>query len=416
MMRICTMETPASGNGLPSFGTKLRNVFGIALALTLAVPAMAQDLVIRGETVHTVSGKPIANGVVLVSGGKIANIGPDGSFAIPPGVKTVSAKVVTPGLIDARSVVGLAGYLNQPHDQNQVDGGGAIQPDLRAGDAYDPSEVLVEWVRGFGVTTLHTGHAPAALVSGQTMVVKTVGKTVESATLVPEAAVSVTLGSGSGAGTKAKGIAMLRAELLKAKDALAKAGKDSGGARDLKREVWLRVLRKETALLVSVHKATDIAAALRLQKEFGFKLWLDGASEAPLLADEIKRAGVPVLLHPTMARPGGESESLSLETAAQLKVAGIPFAIQGGYETYVPKTRIVLFEAALAAANGLSFDDALAAITLQPARILGIAKRVGSLEVGKDADLALYDGDPFETTSHCVGTVVNGVVVFDGKR
>lgn len=416
MMRISKKATPASGIVSPSFVAGFRRALCLALAFGSTLPAIAQDLVIRGETVHTVSGKPIAGGVVLVAGGKIVNIGPEGSFAIPQGVKTIFAKVVTPGLIDARSVVGLAGYLNQPHDQNQVDGGGSIQPDLRAGDAYDPSEPLVEWVRGFGVTTLHTGHAPAALVSGQTMVVKTVGKTVESATVVPEAAVSVTLGSGSGAGTKAKAIAMLRAELLRAKDALAKAGKAAGGARDLKREVWLRVLRKETALLVSVHKVADIAAALRLQKEFGFKLWLDGASEAPLLADEIKRAGVPVLLHPTMARPGGESESLSLETAARLKAAGIPFAIQGGYETYVPKTRVVLFEAGLAAANGLSFDDALASITLQPARILGIAKRVGSLEVGKDADLALYDGDPFETTSHCVGTVVNGVVVFEGKR
>jgi imidazolonepropionase-like amidohydrolase len=271
-------------------------------------------------------------------------------------------------------------------------------------------------LRGFGVTVLHTGHAPAALVSGQTMVVKTVGKTVEAATMVPEAAVSVTLGSGSTVGTKAKAIAMLRAELVKAKESLAKAGKDGGGARDLKREVWHRVLRKETALLVSAHKATDIAAALRLQREFGFRMWLDGASEAPLLVDEIKRAGVPVLLHPTMARPGGESESLSLETASVLRQAGIPFAIQGGYETYVPKTRVVLFEAALAAANGLTFEQALSSITLDAAKILGIARRVGSIEAGKDADLALFDGDPFETTSHCVGTVVNGTVVFDGKR
>ena len=377
---------------------------------------MAQDVVVRAETLHTMAGNPIQDGVVVIAGGKVVRIGKASEVAIPPGMRVISATVAVPGLIDARSVVGLAGYLNQPHDQNQVDGGAAIQPDLRAGDAYDPSEPLVEWLRGFGVTVLHTGHAPAALVSGQTMVVKTVGKTVESATMVPEAAVSVTLGSASGAGTKAKAIAQLRAELIKTKEFLAKATKDGAAPRDLKREAWVRVLRKETALLVSVHKATDIAAALRLQKEFGFRMWLDGASEAPVMLEEIKRSGVPVLLHPTMARPGGESESLSLETASRLRKAGIPVAIQGGYETYVPKTRVVLFEAALAAANGLSFAEALEAITLAPARILGIAKRVGSLEPGKDGDLALFDGDPFETTSHCIGTIVDGKVVFEGKR
>jgi imidazolonepropionase-like amidohydrolase len=412
------VESRFSGNCRK--GRLVRNVWrGLAAAgafFVSSLPAAAQDLAVRAEIVHTVAGKPIVNGVVLITGGKIAKVGPADAVVVPAGTKTLSAKVVTPGLIDSRSVVGLAGYLNQPHDQNQVDGGSAIQPDLRAGDAYDPSETLVEWLRGFGVTVLHTGHAPAALVSGQTMVVKTVGKTVEAATMVPEAAVSVTLGSGSTVGTKAKAIAMLRSELVKAKESLAKAGKDGGGARDLKREVWHRVLRKETALMVSAHKATDIAAALRLQREFGFRMWLEGASEATLLVDEIKRAGVPVLLHPTMARPGGESESLSLETASLLRKAGIPFAIQGGYETYVPKTRVVLFEAALAAANGLTFEQALSSITLDAAKVLGIAKRVGSIEAGKDADLALFDGDPFETTSHCVGTVVNGILVFDGKR
>jgi imidazolonepropionase-like amidohydrolase len=93
-----------------------------------------------------------------------------------------------------------------------------------------------------------------------------------------------------------------------------------------------------------------------------------------------------------------------------LQAAGIPFALQSGFEGYVPKTRIVLFEAAVAAANGLSFQQALSSVTLGAARILGVADRVGSLETGKDADLALYDGDPFEYTTHCVGVVVNGVV------
>lgn len=102
---------------------------------------------------------------------------------------------------------------------------------------------------------------------------------------------------------------------------------------------------------------------------------------------------------------------MSFGTAATLRKAGITVALQSGYEDYVPKTRVVLFEAAWAAANGLSFDEALATITIDAAKILGIDGRVGSLSVGKDADLALFDGDPFEYTSHCVGVVINGRLV-----
>ncbi|MFM7320371.1 MAG: amidohydrolase, partial [Armatimonadota bacterium] len=234
---------------------------GLALALAaLAAPLRAQTLVVRGETVHTLAGAPIRNGVVVLDKGKIVAVGPADTVTVPAGAKVVSAKVVVPGLIDARSVVGLAGYLNQPHDQQQVDGGSPMQPELRAGDAYDPSERLIEWVRGFGVTTLHTGHAPAALVSGQTMIVKTVGKTIEDATIVPEAAISVSLGSAGTVGTRARTIAMIRAELQRAKEALAAAEKDSGakGARDLRKEAWMRVLRKQTPLLVNANKAIDI--------------------------------------------------------------------------------------------------------------------------------------------------------------
>ena len=107
---------------------------------------------------------------------------------------------------------------------------------------------------------------------------------------------------------------------------------------------------------------------------------------------------------------------MSMETAATLQKAAIPFALQGGYETYVPKTRVVLFEAALAAARGLTPGEALAAITIEAARILGIDGRVGSLEPGKDGDIALFDGDPFEYTTHVTGVVIDGQVVSDTVR
>ena len=168
--------------------------------------------------------------------------------------------------------------------------------------------------------------------------------------------------------------------------------------------------------MVNVQRAQDIASALRLAKEFNFKLWLDGADEAYVLIDEIKAAGVPVIIHPTMTRAFGEHENLSMETAAKLVAAGVPVALQSGYEAYVPKTRVVLFEAGVAAANGLTFDQALRTITIDAAKILGVDARVGSLEVGKDGDVALYDGDPLEYTTHCTGTVINGRVVSETVR
>jgi imidazolonepropionase-like amidohydrolase len=387
------------------------------MALTMTA-ARAQTLAVRGETVYTMAGAAIPDGVVLIDGGKIVAVGPADRVSIPLGVTTLRAKVITPGLIDAHTVVGLSGYLNQPHDQSQLETSSAVQPELRAIDAYNPRERLIEWVRGFGVTTLHTGHGPGALVSGQTMVVKTRGETVEAAVFVPEAMVAATLGSdsagvGGGPGTLAKQISVLRTELIRAKERIAK--KEKPGA-DLRAAQWEGIIRGDIPLLVTAQRATEIGAALRLQKEFGFRLVLDGGAEAYLLTDPLKAAKIPVIVHPTMQRADGSSENLSFETATTLKKAGLLVALQSGYEGYVPKTRIVLFEAAVAAANGLSFEEALATITRDAAKLLGIDKRVGSLEVGKDADLALYDGDPFEYTTHCVGTVVDGVSVFDGKR
>lgn len=373
-------------------------------------------IAVKGETVWTMAGEPIANGVVLLgANGKIEAVGTAAQIRIPANYKIINAKVVTPGLIDAHSVIGLNGYLNQPHDQMALDTSSPVQPDLRAIDAYNPDETLINWVRQFGVTTIHTGHAPQALVSGQTMIAKTVGKTVEEATLVPAAMIAVTLGDsaivsgGRSPGTRAKQIAMLRAELIK-------AGNYKGEPRDLKAEMWSKVVKREMPLLITAHRAIDIMNALRLAKEFNIRLVLDGMSEAHLVLNDIKASGFPVIIHPTMYRAGGETESLSMETAMKLKQAGIFFALQSGMESYVPKTRIVLFEAALAAANGLSRRDALASITIDAARILGLESRIGSLEKGKDGDIAMYDGDPFEYTTHCTGTIIDGKIVSEVIR
>ena len=394
------------------------------VALVLAGAPAYSQIAIRGETVYTMAGPALKDGVVLVKDGKIEKVG--AGLEVPAGYRERRARVVTPGLIDAHTVVGLTGYLNQPQDQDQLEPSAPIQPELRAIDAYNPEERLVAWLRGFGVTTIHTGHGPGALVSGQTMIAKTRGKDVDAAVVVPVAMVAATLGSGArtteegkSPGTRAKAIALLRAELIKAQEYASKretAEKGKEPERSLRLEALGAVLRGEAPLLVTVHRANDIVTALRVAQEFKVRLVLDGAAEAYLVKDQIKKAGVPVIVHPTMARDFGETENMSKENAAILRRSGIRVALQSGFESYVPKTRVVLFEAAAAAAYGLTFEEALAAITIDAARVLGIEKRVGSIEPGKDADLALYDGDPFAWTSHCVGTVIQGEVVSEGAN
>ena len=396
-----------------------RNLIFFSLCLSVSVVILFSNaraqIAVKGETVWTMAGEPISNGVVLIKDGKIEAVGPASSVNIPSNYRVISAKVVTPGLIDAHTVIGLNGYLNQPHDQMALEGSNSIQPELRATDAYNAEEKLIDWVRSFGVTTIHTGHQPSALISGQTMIAKTTGKNVDEATIVPTAMIAVTLGqsgiagAGKSPGTRAKQIAMLRAELIKALE----NSKKTDAPKDLKSEIMVKVIKREIPLLITANKAQDIMSALRIAKEFNIRIVLDGVSEAHMLLSEIKASGFPVIVHATMARAGGDTESLSLTTASKLKAAGIPVALQSGYEGYVPKTRVVLFEAAMAAANGLSRNDALALITIDAAKILGIDKQVGSLEKGKDADIAMYDGDPFEFTSHCTGTIINGSVVSD---
>lgn len=398
-----------------------------AAYLAGALPgALESQLAVRADTLYTMAGAPLTPGVVLVGkDGKVEKVGSPSAVRIPKGYRTLTAKVATPGLVDAHSVVGLSGALNVPHDQDQLEVSDPIQPELRAVDAYDAQETLVAWLRGFGVTTLHTGHGPGALMSGQTMVVKTRGATVRDALVDSATMVAMTLGPqvsdrfrGSAPGTRAKSVAMLRAAFIRAREYAARQGRADSvpPARDLELEAIGRVLDGTWPALITAHGVSEILAALRLQREFGFRLVLDGAAESYMVQDEIRAAGIPVILHPPMLDNQGEARSASLETASRFRAAGIPFALQSGYSSYVPKTRVILFEAAVAAANGLTREQALAAVTIDAARIIGQDRRVGSLEPGKDGDLALFDGDPFEYTSHVCAVVIEGVVVEERCR
>ena len=400
-----------------------------SLILILLSATASGQIAVKADLLFPMTGdlKPIKNAIVLCgSDGKIRAVGSD--LKIPAGYQTITAKVATPGIIDAHTTVGLSGIFNSPqHDQEQLDKSAPIQPELRAIDAYNGRDPLVKWIRDLGVTTLHTGHSPGTLISGQLMVVKTNVTSITSIkdTLAPTSAVAATLGKGAlskSPSTRSKAIALLRAEFLKARThatKIAKANDDpekDAPPRNIKLQSLVDVLNKKTPLLINAHRHQDIAAALRLREEFGFDLILDGASEAYLLLNEIKAAGIPVIVHPTMARPYGDLENMTFTLAAQLYKKGIPFAFQSGYEKYVPKTRVVHFEAALAAAYGLPQEIALAACTLYPAQILGLDQKIGTLQKGHDADLALFNGDPLETTTHTTHVIIDGKVVSSSAK
>ena len=201
---------------------KAKLLYSLLVALLLIQPVSA-DLAVKGETVYTMAGDPIEDGVVLVAEGKITAVGSNDSITIPNGWTTIEAKVVTPGLIDGHTTVGLSGMLNQDHDQEQVESSAPIQPELRAIDAYNARDELVDWVRNLGVTTVHTGHGPLSLISGQTMVLKTSQQNISDGVMIPFAMVTGSLGAGGinrdgkkAPGTRAKTIALLRTELIKA--------------------------------------------------------------------------------------------------------------------------------------------------------------------------------------------------------
>lgn len=387
----------------------------ITLLLTLSISVKGQ-IAVKADTLYTMDGSKITDGVVLINNKKIEAVGAASSIQIPDNYTVHEASVVTPGLIDAHSVVGLAGIKNQDSDQDQLEESNAFQPELRAIDAYNAREDLVKFLMNKGITTVHTGHGPGALASGQTMIVKTSYNTLEQAVVDSTTMVAFTLGSGisssfSTPGTDAKGVAILRQNLIKAQEYAEKRGSDEASSKDLTMEIMADVLDGNVKALITVQTAQDILTAIRLQKEFGFNMVLDGAAEAYLVMDKIKEANIPVIIHPTMVRTGGGTQNASFETAGKVQQAGIPMAFQSGYEGYVPKTRVVLYEAALAVANGLNREAGLQALTIEAAKILGIDDRVGSLENGKDADLVLYDGDPFEYTTHIEKVIIDGKVV-----
>jgi imidazolonepropionase-like amidohydrolase len=381
---------------------------------------------IFAERIHTVGNGTITDGAILVEGGKIRSISPRSKFDLPAETPVLSAAVVTPGLIDAHAVVPVTGALNIPADQEQDELSDPNQADLRVLDGFNPNEPLLEFLRSQGVTVVHAMPGRSNVIAGQSGVFRTYGRTAEKMALRFPAALLVNLGespktayTGKLPGTRMGTSSLIRTALAQARNNAQKRAavkdEDKKPPSNLKLEALELALAGKVPVVFSAHRADDLATALRLAKEFKLKAVLDLATEGYLIADEIGAAGAPVVVHPTMQRAGSSMETFNshLCNAAILAGRKVPVVIGTAFEGYVPKTRVLRHEAAVAMVNGLGFDRALRAVTLDAAQLLGIADRFGSLEPGKAADLVLYDGDPFENTTHVTQTIIDGRVVYD---
>ena len=413
----------------------------IALAATLLPGgAHGEEVAVRAALLHT-SGPQgtLEDGVVLIRGSEITRVGPVARVAIPPGARVLRAAVVTPGLIDAHGVAGLAGAYNVPADQDQDERSGPNQAGLRAIDGFNPEERLLRWLLRHGVTAVQSGPGEANPIGGLAGVFKTHGDSLDQALVRFPSALVFSLGEPP-KGTYAEDrkppvtrmgtAALIRGALLEAAQYAAKRKEGRGlripllsrpraeaPDRDLAKEALARALRGEIPALFTARREDDLDTALRIGREFGLRIVLADAVEGYLMADRIREAGVPVLVGPIMERPGRlETINHSFENAAILYAAGVPIAFQSGFESYVPKTRVVLFEAAVAVAFGLPDAAALRGLTIESARLLGVDDRLGSLEPGKDADLVLFDGDPLEYTSHVEAVLVNGALAWERER
>jgi imidazolonepropionase-like amidohydrolase len=381
----------------------------------------APRFAIAANRVHTAAGPAIDDAVVLVDGGKILKVGRRADVPIPADWPVVTAAEVTPGLIDAHSSVGLSGWFNVAADQDQDEKAEPEQAALRVLDGFNPHEPLLHHLLEHGVTLLQVMPGPVNPIAGQAAIFRTTGRTAESMTVRSPSAILFNLGEGpkeaygsehKAPGTRMGVAALIRKALVDAANPV-KEGKEDA-AKALGRRALLDALERKIPAVFAAWREDDVVTALRIGREFGLRTIVSQATDAWLARDALRAEGVPVLYGPVMQRPTAlQTLAACLETPALLAQAKVPFCLTSGFESYVPKTRVILFEAGLAASRGLSTDAALRAVTIDAARILGLADRYGSIEVGKAADLVLFDGDPFEYSSHVERVLVDGRLAFD---
>ena len=391
------------------------------LALLVPLCAIAQPVAYIGARIIPVVGPEIADGVLIVDGGKIRAIGARAAVTIPADAKRVDAagKLIMPGLVDSHSHVG---------GPAGADSSGPIQPEVRVLDSINVRAASIQKAQSGGVTVANIMPGSGHLNSGQTLYLKLRdGGSIDDLLIkLPDGrnAGGMKMANGSNPrraspfpGTRGKAAAMMREQLIKAqeyRDKVKAAGTDASKLppRDLRSEALVEVLEQKRTVHFHTHRNDDILTVLRLAKEFNFKVVLQHASDAWAVADEIAKAKVWTSLI-VLDSPGGkiEAKDVTPENAMVLDKAGAPF----GFHTDdgVTESRLFLRSAALAVRAGCPRDKAIYALTMAGAKMLELDERIGSLEVGKDADFIVLSGDPFSVYTKVLQTYVDGVNVFD---
>ncbi len=392
----------------------------LLLSFVYQIKAQEKPIAFRGALIYTMAGKPIENAILIVQKGKILSVTDDVS-SIPKDaeVRDVTGKIIMPGLVDTHS------HLGGPEGG---DGSSALNPEARAFDAIDPISDGFKKALAGGITTINIMPGSGHLMSGQTIYVKMrEAKIVEDLLLVNEKGLfgGMKMANGTNSmrnntsfpGTRARSASMdrdLYMQALAYKKKIEKAGKDSSKMpeRDLRMEPLLEVLSGKRVVHFHSHKANDILTAIRLSKEFGFRIVLHHISEGAMVADEIVKAGVPCSII-NIEVPGGKMEALNLTlaTGGILEKAGalVGFHTDDG----ITDSRLFLRSAALSVREGMSREKALEGLTTAGAKMLDLSSRVGSLEKGKDADFIILSGDPFSVYTKVEQTWVEGVKRFD---
>ncbi|MEP0548238.1 MAG: amidohydrolase family protein [Rhodothermales bacterium] len=390
----------------------------LLLAFLFAAPLLAQPTAYVGATIYPIAGPPIEDGMLIVEGGKIVEVGPVRTN-LAPGTRQVdvSGKVIMPGLVDTHSHVG------------EGDGGdrsSALHPDVRILDALDPMSDTFKKARAGGITTVNVMPGSGHLMSGQTAYLKTrPATTIEEMVFCDDLLTGICGGMkmangtnsirespGPFPGTRAKSAALVRALFLKAQQYRDKQGDDEPPPRDLQMEGLLEVMDGRRIVHFHTHRQHDILTALRLGEEFGFTPVLHHVSEGWKVADEIAAANAPASII-VLDSPGGkiEADELYITTGAVMEKAGVDVAYHT--DDYITDSRLFLRSAALGVRGGMSREKALESLTLAGARMLGLADRLGSLEAGKDADFLVLSGDPLSTYTHVEQAYIDGTKVFD---
>jgi imidazolonepropionase-like amidohydrolase len=397
-----------------------RKLFFLLTLFPAILFAQQNPVAFKGALIYTASGAPIQNGVMVVQNGKILSIG-NASTTIPSNAEVIdmTGKVMMPGIVDTHS------HLGGPAGG---DNSASLNPDTRALDAVNPTSDGFKKALAGGITTINLMPGSGFLMSGQTIYVKMrPAVTIEDLLITNERGVygGLKMANGSNpmralpgfSGTRSKSAAMDRDLFMKAveyKKKITRAGKDSSKLpdRDLKMEPLVEVLDGKRIVHFHTHKANDILTAIRISKEFGFRVVLHHVTEGYKVANQIAEAKIPCsIIH--VDAPGGKEEAINLwfGNGNALEKAGVLTALHT--DDGITDSRFLLRSAAMNVREGMTHEGAIKALTINGAKMLDLDKKVGSLEPGKDADFIILSGDPFSVYTRVLQTWVEGQKRFD---